>query len=255
MVQLVAGDFCLLCDDQISIEAMKLNVNNALKAEAERKAKPVPIPVIRRKSPLTAASSSAGLTKETIVINANDIEYGYRLEAIQENVLITQLESERHSIMLERKKLSTRTASLVDEVYRQIKGKEGAAAADEFMKGNISSTQLRDHYSKIQGFTDSLVSIYDHIEYVKQNGKLPDADPVVSLIKEESQDVAAITWEIRRLDDLIYKLNKKLVNANSGIKKPKNSDRTNTWRTTMAMAEAKRDDLKLKRKQLRNGRG
>ena len=94
--------------------------------------------------------------------------------------------------------------------------------------------------------------IYDRIEYVKQNGKLPEPTPGPELLPAQNIDVAAITWEIRRLDDLIHKLSKKLEQANSGIKKPKNSERTNTWRTTMAMAEAKRDDLKFKRKQLRH---
>lgn len=218
---------------------MKLNVNKSLTAEAERKARPVPMPSIKTKS-----TPAVRQPDEPIQVTAPAMDD--RLD----DILISQLEHERHGVMIERKKLSTRTASLVNEVYLRLKTNEGHSVAEEFMKGNIPAPEIAEHWKKIQDCTDKLIALYDRIEYVKQNGKLPEVTSVPAL-NQDTPDVAAITWEIRRLDDLIYKLSKKLEKANAGIKKPKNSERTNTWRTTMAMAEAKRDELKLKRKQLR----
>lgn len=221
---------------------MKLNVNKALIAEAERKAKPVPIPVIKSKRSMVDSPQSTEIQELVEMIEAPP--------AINNNA-IDQLEQERHSVMIERKKLSTRTASLVAQIYLRL-NKEGESVAEEFMKGNLADPDLKEHYEKIQSYTDQLIGLYDRIEYVKQNGKPPEPKPVLA---QDSPDVNALTWEIRRLDDLIYKLNNKLKKANGGIKQPKNSQRVNKWRTDMAMAEARREDLKYKRKQLRNGRG
>ena len=110
---------------------MKLNVGKALTAEAERKAKPVPIPVIKKKT-ITATTSNAGLAEQPVIINAEDLQVD-KSNVLLDNILIGQLEAERHSLVLDRKKLSTRTASLVDEIYQRLNEKEGAAAAVEFM--------------------------------------------------------------------------------------------------------------------------
>ena len=69
-------------------------------------------------------------------------------------------------------------------------------------------------------------------------------------VDQDDPEANAMRHEIRRLDDMIYKTGKKMELARGGIKAPRNSDRINEWKMKIALAEARREDLKQKIKRL-----
>ncbi len=67
------------------------------------------------------------------------------------------------------------------------------------------------------------------------------------MLSGEGDDIKATRHDIRRLDDLIYKTNKKLEDA---VGKTVKADRKLDWIEKKALAEAQRDELKHKIKRL-----
>lgn len=163
--------------------------------------------------------------------------------------LLDTLATQMARVKKERAILSTSIAPTVDRIYQKLKG-ESPGIAEEFMKGNVPMPELAELHNKIVGKTEEWTALWDKVRHVEQTGKLPEA-PIkeISITNEQrTVNADALTAQIRRLDDLIYKTNKK-IKASNGIKKPKNSDRINLWKTTIAMAEAEREVLKSKRNQ------
>lgn len=232
---------------------MKLNVSKVLAAERERKARVLPLPIIRSKRTVEV-QYVAPVKKEpeiTITIGA-EVDHAGMDKLSKESALLL-LEIEMRALKVERAKLSNAIPKVIEEVTARLT-KEGPAIADEFLKGNIRDHQVRAHYHKIQSVTDQMMVVYDKINHVKIYGALPVPVETQNLASVQSSEAKSIKYEIRRLDDLIYKSADKIKKAKSGLKAPKNSERVNTWRETIAMAETRRDDLKMKLKQIRYAR-
>jgi hypothetical protein len=225
---------------------MKLNVKSVLQKEAERKAKPVPLPVVKLKGKVSAPKEillpEFTEAKAAPVVNAMGSSKDDELQSLW---------AQMTAIKKDRAKLSTATARLVAEVYAGILKDEGQTVAREFMKGNIASPQLKDHYHKIQSLTDQAGALWMKIKHVEQYGSLEAPAGNKPQPVTESQQASALKYEIRRLDDLICKKKKNIAKAAGGLKKPKNSDRVNTWKEVVSMSEARRDDLQYQLKNLR----
>jgi hypothetical protein len=161
--------------------------------------------------------------------------------------LIDELSAQMARVKKERAILSSATPALVDFLYQKLKA-ESLATANEFIKGNLPMPELAEHASKIQAKTDEWTAVWDKIRYVEQYGKLPSENTQLTVVNSPTVDVSALTAEIRRLDDLIHKTQKKLITG-----KPKNADRINEWKMKIVMAESTRDELKRKRKNLQYG--
>jgi hypothetical protein len=213
---------------------MKLNVNAVLTREAEKKAEVKPLPKVKiqsgppKRATVAVKPMHPGKDKSTTPATSD------------KDILLRDLWCEMSSIKKARGKLSTRTAYLVKELEEKLR-KENPAAAEAFLIGELTMSELKDHYAKIQAYIEQGTAVFDKIRHVDQYGTLPAAAPV--LLRESDTQVDAVHHEIRRLDDLIYKTNKKLTTG-----KPKNKERIGTWREKLALAEARRDDLKHKLK-------
>jgi hypothetical protein len=163
--------------------------------------------------------------------------------------LIDGLSAQMARVKKERAILSTSIAPTVDRIYEKLKA-ESPGIAEEFMKGNVPMPELAELHNKIVGKTEEWTALWDKVRHVEQTGKLPEevSEQLSTNNEQRSTDADALTAQIRRLDDLIYKTSKK-IKASNGIKKPKNSERINLWKTTVAMAEAEREVLRSKRNQ------
>ncbi len=226
---------------------MGLNIKKVLQKAAEEQARVKPLPTIRVK---------AAPVKSTPMIDLVDVpahikeEVDQQFADIEKKHLISELTAELAAMKRQRGKLSTQTAHLVLEIENKLKAQNPAMAA-EFMKGNLPMPELAEHYAAIEAHTDRGAVIHRKLDYVERYGMLPGEPTVkIELKGSESPDVSAIKYQIRRLDDLIYKKSKNLEKVNTGIKTPKNTGRPAHWREIIALAEAQRDDLKqqLKRK-------
>ncbi len=238
---------------------MKINPAKVLKEEAERKARPVPVPKIKFRQ--DAAGVSLVTEKPEVIITLDDSQWVEKhdklmsdVKLLSKDLLLDDLWRQMAVVKKDRAKESTRTARLVEELEDKLRKTEGPAAAEEFMKGNIAMPELEAQYRVINSYTDQAMKLYDKIQHVERYGELPGEVAEGAQISAETEDAKAMKYEIRRLDDLIYKTNNKLKKANGGIKPPKNSDRVNEWKKTLAMADARRQDLKFKLKNILNGR-
>lgn len=161
---------------------------------------------------------------------------------------LLELEAEQSRVRKQRSILSTEGVRLVQRVEARLRQELGADAAREFMDGNLPMPELAEHYKQVQKLTDQLKELWHRIQEVK-SGKVQSFKAESD--KAESVDLRAIQYDIRRLDDIIYKTRLKLQNSLGGVKAPRNSDRVNTWREKIALAELQRDELKRKLKEMR----
>lgn len=217
---------------------MIINVNDILRGAKKRKKEPDPLPVV--------IVGKVRLKPPTPEPHAQP-------EPAQPD-LLQQLEIEYSRHQKQRQVLSSKNWRLVQQVEQEFK-KQGTALATEFMLGNVPSDLLARHYQAIEAHTKEMAVLWDKMEHVKRYGQLPDANdlpkPLLRSITSDSNSSGELQNEIRRLDDLIYKTRRKLHNAKSGIRGPKNSNRVNDWNLKIALAEARRDELKVKLKRLR----
>lgn len=228
---------------------IKLNVAQVLKREAAEKARVKPLPKVRV---IKSASPPTKPTVKITVVHDEGINNLVKQTAgLNKDLLLKELWTEMGQLKRDRGKLSSSIAWKVVEIDSRLT-KESPALAHELMKGNLPDAELKDLAEQIQSFTDRMARVWDKIRHVEQYGELPAhvEDKVELQLDETTVDVAALHHEIRRLDDLIYKCNKKLVNNNRGIKAPKNSSKVHEWKEKIALAEARRDELKLKKKKL-----
>lgn len=217
---------------------MKLKVTQILQDDARRKAEVKPLPVLKMK-----VKSSSRQQAEEIPAQK---------DPSPKDILLKQLWDDMGIIKKERDKLSTRTAYLVDQLEAKLR-EENPLMATEFLEGRLPMSELQEHYSKLQQFTEQAKAIYDKIKYVEEHGELPGDHQVVennSIPPILSASAKEIQHDIRRLDDLICKTDKKIRDSQAGLKKPKNTDRINEWKAKVSMAIIQRDDLKVRLKQL-----
>lgn len=230
---------------------MKLNVNKVLQQAAEDKVRVKPLPKVKVKGSTANGRHPVELNILDQVIIPDDVvkEVNRDKAKVDKEFLLKELWEEMGTLKRARGKLSSKTAHLVQEMEAMLQ-KENAKIASEFMAGHVPMPELASHAAEITSYTDQMAIVYDKIRHVEQYGELPSViTPAVTLnIKEQSIDVMSMHHEIRRLDDLIYKTNKKLTNSKSGIKKPKNNAREAEWNEKIALAKAAREDLKLKLK-------
>jgi len=157
---------------------------------------------------------------------------------------------EMGEIKRKRGKLSTQTAILVKEVEAKLRA-QSPAVADEFLKGLVPVKELADHYAAIQALTDQAIICFDAIRYFEQNGQLPTVknsypEPVLNISKT-GDGLGDKHHEIRRLDDMIYKTKKRMDKPRA-----KPSKMLPTWKVKLALAQARRDEVKQEIKALQN---
>lgn len=155
------------------------------------------------------------------------------------SVELDRLEAEFYKKLVEQKKLSTSIAPLVEQIRQEFiaAGKPDLAAS--LMQGNYCDKRLGDLRNKINALQRELTALYDQIEHVKKYGELPAQLETGPVLKQTDSTIATLRYEIRRLDDLIYKTQKKL------DEKPNSkTERQLLWKEKLALAEAQRDELK-----------
>jgi hypothetical protein len=219
---------------------MKLNVSAVLAKEAERKAKPKPLLVVKVKPSFSKETTK--VFNEVLAQVTSEVKADHQIAKID---LVNELEMERTRLLKQRAILSSKTANLVQEVAVKFRS-ESAGLEKEFMCGNLPSPELAAHYEKIEALTRQGAELYDKIEHAKMYGKLPTVEHI-KILPSESIDESDIKYQIRRLDDSIYKKTNNIKN-----KRPKNPSRLSMWQEELAMAQAERNDLKLKLKSLQD---
>ena len=159
---------------------------------------------------------------------------------------LTELQSHYSTLLLQRAKLSTSIAPLIESIRVKLLAESPELAA-AFMRGDMAMPELRDLRGKVDSVQEELMEVFDKIEHLKKYGTLPEPVTKGLGMKAESDDIKAVRYEIRRLDDLIYKTNKKLEDA---VGKTVKADRKLDWIEKKSLAEAQRDELKHKIKRL-----
>lgn len=229
---------------------MKINVNQVLKRDAEKKQEVKPLPKVVVMGRRSATGPRSTVVQKILEETPPEVkkavrEYG---DSVVKDSLLKGLWQEMSDIKTARGKLSTRTAYLVAEVAQKLMN-ESPATAQSFMNGDLPMPEIKEHYAKIQALTDQAIAVFDKIQYVEQYGKLPvPAEIPAPVLDEDSPEASVLHHQIRRLDDRIHKTKKKLAG-----KVPKNPSRLAMWKQKVAMDEAQRDELKRKLKNLQYG--
>lgn len=221
---------------------MKINPGKVLQDAEARAAQIKPLPVFKVGGKSVKAQSfkaeSEQAESQPVASNQQPVASSQLLE----------LEAEQSRVRKQRNILSTEGVRLVQRVEARLRDEMGADAAREFMDGNLPMPELAEHYKQVQKLTDQLKELWHRIQEVK-SGKPESLNPEIG--KGVSMDLRSIQYDIRRLDDIIYKTRLKLQNSLGGVKAPRNSDRVNIWREKIALAELQRDELKRKLKEMR----
>lgn len=229
---------------------MKINVDQVLKREAEKKLELKPLPKVIVTTRRSATPPPGQLARKILAETPPEVRSQVREYAddVVKDSILKGLWQEISAIKSERGKLSTRTAYLVAEVGQKLL-KESPATARSFMSGDLPMPEIAEHYGKIQALTDKAIAVWDQIRYVEQYGKLPVApETPAPALEEDSPEASVLHHQIRRLDDRIHKTRKKLAG-----KLPKNPSRTAMWKEKLAMDEIQRDELKRKLKNVQYG--
>ena len=232
-------------------QTMRLNPATVMADKARRDAEVKPLPVIKFKSKVE--SRKLKVTSEPAPAELSTLNF--ELSTPHDKPELTALWQEMAQVKKQRDMLSTRTVPLINKLEQELQ-QQGATIAEEFMNGRLPMPELAAHYAAIQSHTDQAKAIYDKIVHVQQYGKLPEQSTAESRLSTvdsgpESNEASAIKYEIRRLDDVIYKTNKKIAQSKGGLKGPRNTDRVLEWQTKVSLAIISRDDLKVKLKRMR----
>lgn len=236
---------------------MKINVSAILKREAEEKARVKPLPKIRVGIPLTEGAGEGkpkggqdAAAEAEEKVSPSQRGQG-EVDKQAKDQLLLDLRNQFAQMKRDRGKLSTHTAWLVFEIEQKLL-QESPAMAKAFADGNLAMPELAEHYAKIEALTDKGAMLYEQIEHVERYGVLPSVPEKRLELRaaQASADVNAIKYEIRRLDDLIHKKMKNIAKANAGIKTPKNTGRPAQWREMIALADARREELKQQLKRI-----
>jgi hypothetical protein len=218
---------------------MKINVADVLARKKE--VKPLPKILIR--------NDNAPVQQTEAIIRTKTGPF------TEKEAIVKELEMEFSALKKERAILSTKTFYIVDDIIKKL-SKEGAAVVKAFKNGEIPVPALKDHYNAITAKSDQLEKLYDQVDYVKTHGAMPSESTQTALPDSgQSVDAKAIHYEIRRLEDLICKTNKKIAASTGGLKKPKNPERLATWNLKITLAKAAKEELKDKLKRMKYERG
>lgn len=212
---------------------MKINVKRVLEDQDEKRIKPKPLPKIR---------TAGTIVQQTVSVPETPTPVQQTQPAPSEkDQLLRDLREQLNIVKVERGKLATRTSYLVDEVAEKIRKSEGPAVAKAFLDGEIAMPEIAEHAAKIQAWIDKGAAIYDQIKHVELYGKLPEviAKDASTLVAQQTVDTKALKYELRCLDKLISKTSAKISEG-----KPKNPSRVATWKEKIALAEARRDEIK-----------
>ena len=161
------------------------------------------------------------------------------------NLELATLQAQYATIKLQRDRLSTSIAPMVESLRVKLLAESPELAA-AFMRGDMTMPEIRELRGKIDSLQEQMMEVFDKIEHVKKYGTLPPPAEH-KVLSGEGDDIKAIRHDIRRLDDLIYKTNKKLEDA---VGKNVKADRKLDWIEKKSLAEAQRDELKHKIKRL-----
>jgi hypothetical protein len=219
---------------------MRINVAKTLQQAEEQRKKPKPLPkiTIKRQAKPIVQPVVAQIEEKAPTVPLREREG-----------LLDELQAEIRGYKIERAKLSSQIYPLVQQVAADL-AKESPTLKKEFLAGRLPMPEIKEHYFKIQAWTDKAIVAYDKLRHVQQYGHLPapvEKKPI-SIENGESMEAKAIHYEIRRLDDLVHKTRKKM--EGKGLKKPVKSDKVLEYREKIALAEARRYELKEKLKQL-----
>lgn len=226
---------------------MKLSISKVLSDDAERKKQVKPLPAFKLKGVVVTPASNQQPVATTEQPVTSNQQPATTTEQPATNTQIHELEQEMIRVKKQRAILSTQGVRLVESIEARLRADSGAEAAQEFLDGNLPMPELAAHYANVMQFTYQMQALHDRINRIKQYGaETEKADDVV-----DSNDARIIQYELRRLDDLIYKTGLKIRQSQGGVKKPKNSDRVNEWREKLSIAELRREDLKRKLKAMR----
>jgi hypothetical protein len=218
---------------------MKINVKKVLADQELKKAKTKPLPRVIINQVVQKIETSVPETRTTVPKIKTPLS--------EKDMLLKDLWEQMHVVKVERGKLSSRTAYLVDEVAEKLKALRGQAEVDALFNGEIAIPELVEHRSKIRKYEEEGKLLYSKINHVKLYGKLPEVismDPA-TLMAQETTDTKALKYDLRRLDKLISKTQNK---AKSG--KPKNPSRIATWNEKISLAEAEREEIRRKIKRI-----
>jgi hypothetical protein len=222
---------------------VKINVHQVLADSEARKKEAPPMPkVIIRK--VFAATGKKETTPEAKKQSGE--APSPKTGDTKKDLIMRELWEQMSALKTERGVLSTRTAYLVTEVANKLL-QHDCAKANAFMNGELAMPEIAEHYEKIQAITKQATAVYDKIEYVDKYGKLPEDPNSKPVLDEESPEVSSITYQIRRLDDFIYKTEKKVKGP-----PPKNPSRLTMWKLSIDKAIAERRMLKTKREDLQD---
>ena len=85
----------------------------------------------------------------------------------------TDLQNQHAALLLERNKLSTSIAPVVESIRVKLLAQSPELAA-AFMRGDMPMPELRELRGKIDAVQDQMMEVYDKIEHLKTYGKLPE---------------------------------------------------------------------------------
>jgi hypothetical protein len=213
---------------------MKINVTRILADQDEKRAKPKPLPRIKIKVFIADDSVIPDVPPDA----PKKIE---QTQLSEKELILKDLWAQMDIVKVERGKLATRTSYLVDEVAEKLRKNEGPAVAKAFLEGEIAMPEIAEHAASIQQWIDKGAQIYDKIKHVELYGSLHETKALPDLVGAgKSQDAKAMSADIRALDKLISKTNKKML---SGLK-PKNKGRVQLWKEKIERAKIQREELK-----------
>lgn len=163
-----------------------------------------------------------------------------------DNDILRSLWEQMAKVKKDRAKLSSQTAHLVEDLAKRLEMTEGITVAEEFRIGNVPLPELSRHYARIQGCTEEAIALYDKIKYVEQYGQLPQEEQTPNdVVTLDRPDISLLQLELNKLKDLICKTKKKI-----SIGRAKNPLRVIEWKEKLALAEARREDVRLKIKKI-----
>jgi hypothetical protein len=182
-----------------------INVQETLRKAHEEKARQKGLPVIRIGKPLSPSAGAEPVIQKSVSNPQSD--------------LVKSLWREYNAILLERNKLSTQIAHMVER------------GADQ--------AELKDHYDKIESYRPQLQDLYHKIQYAEKHGELPSAQ----FVKEDPETLDSIKLKIRSLVDKRSKLKDKIAK-----KKASNPAKYVEWDLELAQVNVQYNELISKKK-------